>query len=305
MEKAHAQLRILESVGGAQPLSEAVRKAIELLKRGLDDEIVKQSIRLYLVNPETIESVMQSAHEQIANGAGSAAAGGKRGGVLTAEDRRKHAEHMARLKGIRDAATRHQEWLASFEEPAAPEQATIHYGPARPTTGALAKRFEAYGYGKGMTSAQYKKWSNSLSNVPPPPEHPIIARMRDEYRTTPPEYKAERDAREKRTEDERIRKDAELDQELADADLYEAYVRQANRSKKRRGKGPPKYTQLAKAVMVRNMRDTERQTIAWLRTVLRSPNVTMEFLTKNMDEMIVPREKQEELINRVIAELQV
>ena len=54
----------------------------------------------------------------------------------------------------------------------------------------------------GMTPAQYKKWSDSLSNVPPPPEHPLITQMREGYHPYAPEWKPDRDARETRMKNE-------------------------------------------------------------------------------------------------------
>ena len=54
----------------------------------------------------------------------------------------------------------------------------------------------------GMTPAQYKKWKDSLSNVPPPPEHPLITGMREGYHPYAPEWKPDRDARETRMENE-------------------------------------------------------------------------------------------------------
>lgn len=213
-----------------------------------------------------------------------------RGGVLTDEDRRKHAEHIARLKEIRDAAMRQ----ARFNEPAAPEPE--QYGPPRPTTGMLARRFAAYGYGKcgGMdpNPERTKMIIDSLKGrVPPPPEHPIITKMKEEYRTTRPEYKAERDAREKQTED---------------AQLYDSIVRQVwDAKQKRSGKGPPKHTKFAISAMRRNMLSTDRQIVDWLKLALQqNPNINPDRLIEQMDRLLVPRSKQNELLNQVIAEVQ-
>ena len=72
LEKAKAQKRILESAltGGIQnPPSEAVMKAVELLRRGLDADLVRDSIVLYLdlENNENEHQVMALAQQYIQN----------------------------------------------------------------------------------------------------------------------------------------------------------------------------------------------------------------------------------------------
>jgi hypothetical protein len=82
LEKAKAQKRILESAltGGIQnPPSEAVMKAVELLRRGLDADLVRDSIVLYLdlENNENEYQVMALAQQYIQNNNG-----GRRGGMV-------------------------------------------------------------------------------------------------------------------------------------------------------------------------------------------------------------------------------